>query len=615
MKYLSKHQILESLRQIEKINQFYGLTFLAAKRAQLPIGRTRPVSLDSLNLALLREFYSLDPRSKYFFRPLRVNNAQKYWLKSDYHSSGLQKMNTTTFKEAFIHEIGSAKWGLATGYVDFLVKKLPHRMKLSAFQLGVWLFRSRSWKESDGRNQVVSHFLREFKISEEERSKLFTDKIESELTDSESFQDVPVSWQEIAAEFPYPPDVGPDTGGILTFLEMDGVGPVSPLRFQPGRRLNIVTGDNGLGKTFLLEVAWYALTGKWADQQALPTRGGAGSTKATIKFQISGVSGGKPQTAKYSDREASWSETKSRGTISGLVVYARVDGSYAVWDPAGEFTLVLARSEIWDGKSGTIEGLIRDWTKWQDNPKKYPFDTFLKVLECMAPPDMKKLVPGDPVRLPSDSREIPTLLHSYGLVPVVHESAGIKHIITLAYLIVWVWNEHRISVQRSGKNLEKRLVVMVDEMEVHLHPRWQRAILPALLKVNGLLSSNLEVQLIVSTHSPLVLASAEPVFNPESDGLFHLEVLANGEVCFREVPFVSYGQVDSWLTSSIFSLKHARSREAEEAISEAIELQKQLKPNAAKIKLTDGKLRDSLPPEDEFWARWVFFAQEHGVEM
>ena len=28
-------------------------------------------------------------------------------------------------------------------------------------------------------------------------------------------------------------------------------------------RLNLITGDNGLGKSFLLDVAWWALTRKW----------------------------------------------------------------------------------------------------------------------------------------------------------------------------------------------------------------------------------------------------------------------------------------------------------------------------------------------------------------
>ena len=34
-------------------------------------------------------------------------------------------------------------------------------------------------------------------------------------------------------------------------------------------RLNLLTGDNGLGKTFILDVAWWVQARKWADLQAL----------------------------------------------------------------------------------------------------------------------------------------------------------------------------------------------------------------------------------------------------------------------------------------------------------------------------------------------------------
>jgi hypothetical protein len=38
-------------------------------------------------------------------------------------------------------------------------------------------------------------------------------------------------------------------------------------------RLNLLAGDNGLGKTFLLDLAWWTLTGMWAQRPAIPRRG------------------------------------------------------------------------------------------------------------------------------------------------------------------------------------------------------------------------------------------------------------------------------------------------------------------------------------------------------
>lgn len=51
--------------------------------------------------------------------------------------------------------------------------------------------------------------------------------------------------------------------------------------------------------------------------------------------------------------------------------------------------------------------------------------------------------------------------------------------------------------------LQGRAVVLIDELELHLHPKWQRAIAPWLLKTFP------QCQFIVSTHSPQVLSEVE----------------------------------------------------------------------------------------------------------
>jgi DNA repair exonuclease SbcCD ATPase subunit len=48
---------------------------------------------------------------------------------------------------------------------------------------------------------------------------------------------------------------------VLKALHLRGVGPASQFDVAFADRLNLVTGDNGLGKTFLLDIAWWALTG------------------------------------------------------------------------------------------------------------------------------------------------------------------------------------------------------------------------------------------------------------------------------------------------------------------------------------------------------------------
>ena len=63
---------------------------------------------------------------------------------------------------------------------------------------------------------------------------------------------------------------------------------------------------------------------------------------------------------------------------------------------------------------------------------------------------------------------------------------------------------HVIQTCPSGKRLvENRGIVMVDEVDLHLHPRWQMTVLPVLAKALP------KLQFIVTSHSPLVVGSLE----------------------------------------------------------------------------------------------------------
>jgi AAA domain len=60
---------------------------------------------------------------------------------------------------------------------------------------------------------------------------------------------------------------------MLTRLWARDVEPFDkPLELDLGSRLNLLCGDNGLGKTFVLDLAWYVLTGTWSQRPVLPKR-------------------------------------------------------------------------------------------------------------------------------------------------------------------------------------------------------------------------------------------------------------------------------------------------------------------------------------------------------
>src|SRR5947207_15497874 len=124
---------------------------------------------------------------------------------------------------------------------------------------------------------------------------------------------------------------------MLKELELHRVGPVLALKAVFGERLNILTGDNGLGKSFVLDVAWWALTGHWASEPALPGRA------PHILYHVSNKKGPTKarKTANFDFERQRWVRPLGRPSVPGLVVYARVDGGFSVWGPG---TQSLARS-------------------------------------------------------------------------------------------------------------------------------------------------------------------------------------------------------------------------------------------------------------------------------
>lgn len=620
MIYLSAEYILSAIKQLAPVHPFLGITFLTCKKENLPVGKPIEFPMDGYTKKHMDEVHKICPSSQFYFQPF-ITVSNKYWVAAKYPSSGLQAINTQTFTPAFLHARKSKKWCWAYDYVNQIssigVTSDKKRIPLSA--IAIWVYKNKKWKDTTSLDDVVQQFIKEYHITKEERAKLFSNN--AEYPNVPAFQNDPPTWNQLSNSLLGPPDEKPDQEGTLSKLELINVGPCDHMEMALSPRLNIITGDNGLGKTFLMDCAWWVLTNTWTGNQARP-KYAEGSKKASICYSISGKSKiSLKQNVPYDNKYYTWKRTTSTDTIPGLILYALVDGSYAVWDPS-RMTIqpsaasVFSRQQVWYGEGSQIEGLIRDWVKWQNSPEKYPFEAFKNVLKTMSPPDIGALTPGEPIRTPNDTREIPTIVYPYGIVPVTNSSAGVGRIITLAYLIVWAWNEHKENSKLKGVEPDSRIVVMVDEIEAHLHPKWQRTILPALIGVQQYLADELEVQFIIATHSPLVMASAEPIFNDESDKLFQLTLDRDkADAVLSEESFIKYGQVNSWLTSPIFNMGQARSTEAEEAINLAKKLQLEDSASDDEVKIVHEKLVQNLAQTDPFWPRWIYFAEQHGVSV
>ncbi|HET7506279.1 MAG TPA: AAA family ATPase [Kofleriaceae bacterium] len=428
---------------------------------------------------------------------------------------------------------------------------------------------------------------------------------------------------------------------MLHHLHLKNVGPAPEMRLDLGRRLNLITGDNGLGKSFLLDVAWWAMTRRWPHE--LNRRMTSGYTArptdptrpASIDFELTSKSGIVSYQSEYSPRDEAWTGKPGRPWNPELVIYAHADGAFSVWDPARNYWkrrgnvdvqerlpgYVFTPSEVWDelkvdvdGRTTIVcNGLVRDWASWirEGGPLSRLMKNILSELSPDSGPE-ERLKPGPLVRISlEDSRDIPSLETAYGTcVPILHASAGVRRVVALAYMLLWSWSEHVFAARRHGEQLTSQVVMLIDELEAHLHPRWQRSILHPVLGLAKLLHKQATIQLIAATHSPLVLASAEPDFDPEQDAWFDLDlerVKRRPQVVLRKREFVRRGDASAWLTSEAFDLKEARSIPAERAISRALDLTASANPSAKAVQKVDDQLRAALGDTDRFWLRWSQF--------
>lgn len=427
---------------------------------------------------------------------------------------------------------------------------------------------------------------------------------------------------------------------MIRYLKLTNIGPAPEMELEFGKRLNILTGDNGLGKSFLLDIAWWALTRKWpadinsslnAGKKALP----ASTGDASISFSFTGKSKKERYESTFIRKEQAWTGRPGRPTNPGLVLYAMSDGSFAVWDPARNYwrtqdgidvqdrppAYVFTPNEVWDGLPGEegkwlCNGLIRDWASWQKENGE-AFKNLCSILKVLAPNENEPLIPGELTRISLDDvRDMPTIRMPYQQdVAVLHASSGMRRIIALGYFLVWAWEEHQKAARLLGENITSQVVFLVDEIESHLHPSWQRRIVPSLMKVMDSLAKPAQVQVMTATHSPLIMASVEQLFDRKQDAWFDLDYEENDgqqRVVLTQREYVLHGDVSNWLTSEAFDLSSSRSIESEKLLAEASSLLDKQRTTAAEVQKIHQKLITTLSPKDSFLFRWRAICEKKG---
>ena len=145
----------------------------------------------------------------------------------------------------------------------------------------------------------------------------------------------------------------------------------------------------------------------------------------------------------------------------------------------------------------------------------------------------------------------------YGWVPLRQLGYGYRT------MIAWVVDFASRMVERypdSPDPLAEPAVVLVDEIDLHLHPKWQRELI-------GFLTERFpNTQFIVTAHSPLIVQAA-------TDANIALLKREGDHVVIENNPETIRGwRIDQILTSDLFGLETARPPDMEKLLLRRKEL-------------------------------------------
>jgi hypothetical protein len=286
---------------------------------------------------------------------------------------------------------------------------------------------------------------------------------------------------------------------MLQQVSLHNIGAMSLNAGSFAPRLNLVAGYSGTGKSFLLDVLWWTLSRQWPQEvnhnllSGYPAQPGDRKLPARISFTLQTEKSVSLESyiGKWSTKEQSWVGPAGRPLNDGIVVYARSDGSFAIWDPLRNAwqkkgskdvqerqAYVFTPTELLNGLVRKVSpyptpvhvcnGLLRDWVSWilQDTDEA---KQMLALLPLFAPESFTAPVQVGPRMRMSiqDIRDIPSIILK-NPVPLLCASASIRRAAELAYMLVWAQSEHAYAATAFGVPPVKNLVFLWDEPEAHL---------------------------------------------------------------------------------------------------------------------------------------------------
>ena len=365
------------------------------------------------------------------------------------------------------------------------------------------------------------------------------------------------------------------------------------IRISPEKNVLILLGDNGFGKTTMLDAMATAMAPFSAQFPGIPdfqlsdmdvhiNRHGRRARYLTVHalfthdgYHLSAVRyrKGTENTPKANYEELKWlANQKKEAIIAGdgnvelpvFAYYGTGRGKFHVPERKRGFQQVFER---WDCYKSAIcpDTDFKRFFEWFDMMEdeerrervaRRDFDYKSPVLECvrralslMVDNFQNPRIKIRPLRFVMDRVEADGTRHELRIEQL---SEGYKIVIAMVADLA-----ARMAEANPGmpNPLEAKGIVLIDEVDLHLHPKWQRIILTDLHRVFP------QVQFIASTHSPIIVVGAAEIAQ-----VVNMNTIPSD--ADNTVPGVVVSNVGQVLLSELFGLKSLQSPEWDGRIQE-----------------------------------------------
>jgi ABC-type multidrug transport system ATPase subunit len=355
-------------------------------------------------------------------------------------------------------------------------------------------------------------------------------------------------------------------------------------------RWTVILGDNGTGKTTLLEVLEkYSLLDFNGDVYSLP-RNNCNKPELEYCFAFGNIL----KTIESSTPKKRTIDLEYSGTYFPIYAEEFFRGK--------KFNLYTYKATRKLGRNKQIEennDELIDAEEWllerhhaaKINPKfqkhfELVKDTLLRVLPNNTITDIEVCFPNPYIPKP----RIGFLANGIQL-PLSDLSLGYQSMITwIVDLVAHLFEQY----PESTDPIAEPAVVLIDEIDLHLHPKWQREIMRYLSE------RFINTQFIVTAHSPLIVQAAED----ENANIVVLQRKGDEVEIKQDFKAFHGWRVDQLLASDLFDNQPTRSDDYEEWMRERREiLGKAHLTDADKIRLEElkvqmGNIPTAESPED-----------------